>query len=104
MSSRLSPAATGSCGRSSGSSGPDGSRSGSSRPAADRSRATARRSSTLSGLSESLAEGMEQNNIVALDIPPEADLRAVKELLRTGEADGRWDYEEGCVTEAWLNF
>ena len=48
-------------------------------------------------------EGMGQYNIVALDIPPEADLRAAKDLLRTGEADGRWDYEEGCVTETWAS-
>ena len=40
--------------------------------------------------------------IVALTIPPDADARAVKELLRQGEADGRWEYEEGCVSDTWL--
>ncbi len=39
--------------------------------------------------------------IVALTIPPDADARAVKALLRQGEADGRWEYEEGCVSDTW---
>jgi hypothetical protein len=43
-----------------------------------------------------------QFGVVALDIPPDADHRAVKDLLRVGEADGRWGYEEACVTDAWL--
>lgn len=40
-------------------------------------------------------------NIVALDIGPDAPLALIKSLLAEGEADGRWYYEEGCVTEQW---
>ncbi|MBO1752567.1 DUF4265 domain-containing protein [Actinotalea sp. BY-33] len=41
-------------------------------------------------------------SMVALDIGPEGPLAAIKGLLDDGEADGRWHYEEGCVTERWL--
>ena len=47
-------------------------------------------------------EGIEQYSIVALDVPSDADLASVKRLLREGEADGRWDYEESCVSDAWI--
>lgn len=48
------------------------------------------------------AEGMSSPvNMVALDIGPEAPLAFVKSLLVTGEADGRWYYEEGSVTHEW---
>ena len=40
-------------------------------------------------------------NIVALTIPPEADLTAVKRTLQQGEADGTWAYEEGCISSEW---
>jgi hypothetical protein len=40
--------------------------------------------------------------IVALDIPPDADLPAIKALLLEGEAEGRWYFEEGCVGNAWI--
>jgi hypothetical protein len=47
-------------------------------------------------------EGMSSPvNMVALDIGPDASLSSVKSLLATGESDGRWYYEEGCVTEEW---
>ncbi len=46
-------------------------------------------------------EGVEQYSLVALNVPPEADLVAVKQLLRAGEQDNRWAYEEGCVGVAW---
>ncbi|MEU6414250.1 DUF4265 domain-containing protein [Microbispora sp. NPDC046933] len=46
-------------------------------------------------------EGAEQFGLVALNVPPTADLAAVRRLLVQGEADGLWDYEEGCVTDAW---
>lgn len=50
-----------------------------------------------------LGEGMATPvNMVALDVGPDAPLAAVKGLLERGEADGRWHYEEGCVTEHWL--
>jgi hypothetical protein len=47
-------------------------------------------------------EGVEQYGIVALDVPPDVDITGVKRLLREGQRDGRWDYEEGCVGDAWL--
>jgi hypothetical protein len=47
-------------------------------------------------------EGVEQYGIVALDVPPDVDLAAVKRLLYEGARDGWWDYEEGCVGDAWL--
>lgn len=40
-------------------------------------------------------------NMVALDIGPDAPIASVKSLLAQGETDGRWYYEEGCVTEEW---
>jgi hypothetical protein len=40
--------------------------------------------------------------IVALDIPPDADLPTIKAVLLEGEAAGRWFFEEGCVGNAWL--
>ena len=38
---------------------------------------------------------------MALDIGPDAPLARVKSLLADGESDGRWDYEEGCITDEW---
>jgi hypothetical protein len=47
-------------------------------------------------------EGMSSPvNMVALDIGPDTPLSSVKSLLASGEADGRWHYEEGCITEEW---
>jgi Domain of unknown function (DUF4265) len=46
-------------------------------------------------------EGLEQYGIVALNVPPAADLGAVQRLLRQGVDDGWWDYEEGCIGQAW---
>lgn len=48
-------------------------------------------------------EGVEQYGIVALDVPADADLHAIKTLLLAGGADGRWDYEEGCVSDRWID-
>ena len=39
--------------------------------------------------------------IAALDIPPEADLRAIITRLRAGRSDGAWDFEEACVSAEW---
>lgn len=47
-------------------------------------------------------EGIEQYGMVALDVPSEADLQSVKALLMAGENDGRWFFEEGCVSSEWL--
>lgn len=46
-------------------------------------------------------EGIEQFGIVALDVPEDADLVPVVGLLRRGRDDGWWEYEEGCVGDAW---
>lgn len=47
-------------------------------------------------------EGAGPYPIVALTVPPDADVRAVHDLLTRGKADGWWDYEEGCVDAAWI--
>ncbi|MET9604813.1 DUF4265 domain-containing protein [Streptomyces sp. NPDC006512] len=46
-------------------------------------------------------EGIEQFRMVALDVPPEADLPRIRALLEDGEAKEWWHWEEGCVTPAW---
>jgi hypothetical protein len=46
-------------------------------------------------------EGIEQFRMVALDVPPAADLVRIRELLQHGESKGWWQWEEGCVTAAW---
>lgn len=48
------------------------------------------------------AEGAQQYGMVALDIGPDVDLRAVRTELRAGAADGSWEWEEGRITDAWL--
>jgi hypothetical protein len=48
-------------------------------------------------------EGLEQFGMVALNIPPDGDLGAVQRLLRQGVQDDWWDYEEGCIGQAWLS-
>ncbi|HEX2212988.1 MAG TPA: DUF4265 domain-containing protein [Mycobacterium sp.] len=40
--------------------------------------------------------------MAALDIPSEVRSRDVKALLVERQADGWWDFEEGCVTQEWL--
>jgi hypothetical protein len=47
-------------------------------------------------------EGLGQFEIVALNVAPDADIAAVKRLLRDGERDGWREYEEGCAGGAWL--
>jgi hypothetical protein len=46
--------------------------------------------------------GLPGFRIVALNVPPTARLSEIKALLREGEADGRWGWEEGCVDDRWL--
>ncbi|MEU6174818.1 DUF4265 domain-containing protein [Streptantibioticus parmotrematis] len=46
-------------------------------------------------------EGVEQFGMVALDVPPTADLAKVQELLHHGVTEEWWDVEEGCVTARW---
>jgi hypothetical protein len=46
-------------------------------------------------------EGLEQFRMVALDVPPTADLVKVRRLLDHGVAQEWWHMEEGCVTARW---
>ncbi|MEU8661573.1 DUF4265 domain-containing protein [Actinoplanes philippinensis] len=46
-------------------------------------------------------EGIQEYGLVALEVPPTADLAGVQRVLRAGARDGWWDYEEGCVSDAW---
>jgi hypothetical protein len=46
-------------------------------------------------------EGVEQYGLAALNIPAKADLKTVKHLLKKGEKNNHWAYEEGCVGPAW---
>jgi hypothetical protein len=46
-------------------------------------------------------EGAEAYALVALSVPADADLAAVKGLLREGEQDNRWTWEEACIGDAW---
>ncbi len=47
-------------------------------------------------------EGAGSHPVVALTLPPDADLRSTHALLREGKDGGWWDYEEACVDEAWI--
>lgn len=47
-------------------------------------------------------EGMTQYGMLALDIEPTAPLAAIASTLRRGVADGSWEYEEGRITQAWV--
>lgn len=47
-------------------------------------------------------EGMSSPiRMVALDIAPDAPLSSIKALLVSGETDGLWYYDEGCITDDW---
>ncbi|MFE5597298.1 DUF4265 domain-containing protein [Streptomyces sp. NPDC056549] len=46
-------------------------------------------------------EGIERYGMVALDVPPEANLPPIRKLLERGEASGWRHGEEWCVTAAW---
>jgi hypothetical protein len=46
-------------------------------------------------------EGIGQFGLVALNVPGTADIAAVKRLVVQGADEGRWHYEEGCVTRQW---
>ncbi|MGW7265689.1 DUF4265 domain-containing protein [Streptomyces sp. NPDC054842] len=46
-------------------------------------------------------EGIERFGMVALDVPPTADLAKVQRLLKHGVAEEWWDMEEGCITPQW---
>ena len=40
-------------------------------------------------------------DIIALNVPEDAEFRRIKTALQQGEADGRWAYEESSITRAW---
>lgn len=46
-------------------------------------------------------EGIERFGMVALDVPPTADLAKVQRLLNHGVTKEWWDMEEGCITAQW---
>jgi hypothetical protein len=46
-------------------------------------------------------EGIEQFRMVALEVPPQADLPKIRELLEHGATKEWWHWEEGCITAAW---
>lgn len=46
-------------------------------------------------------EGIEPFRMVALDVPPTADLAKVQRLLNHGVGKEWWDMEEGCITVQW---
>lgn len=48
-------------------------------------------------------EGAPQYGLLALDIEPTAPLAAVVSTLRAGVADGSWEYEEGRITQEWID-
>ncbi|MGH8883285.1 MAG: DUF4265 domain-containing protein [Stackebrandtia sp.] len=55
----------------------------------------------LADLAPLQVSGQGMFGLVVLDVPPTADLAAVRRLLRGGEHAGRWTVEELCVTAAW---
>lgn len=54
----------------------------------------------FSGLGAS-GEGAGSYPIVALTIPPNVDLPAIKAVLIAGQQDRSWDYAEGCIDDIW---
>ncbi|WP_103502816.1 MULTISPECIES: DUF4265 domain-containing protein [unclassified Streptomyces] len=46
-------------------------------------------------------EGNQHFRMVALDVPPQADLAGIRELLEHGARSEWWQWEEGCVTADW---
>ncbi|QIY71640.2 DUF4265 domain-containing protein [Streptomyces sp. RLB1-33] len=46
-------------------------------------------------------EGFERFRMVALDVPPTADLAKVQRLLNHGVVKEWWHMEKGCVTAEW---
>jgi hypothetical protein len=43
----------------------------------------------------------EELPLVAFNVPADADLGGIKALLVSGQVQGWWYFEEGCVTDAW---
>lgn len=49
------------------------------------------------------AEGASQYGMLALDISPTDPVEEVVRVLRAGVADGSWEFEEGRITQAWID-
>ncbi|MGW0766846.1 DUF4265 domain-containing protein [Streptomyces sp. NPDC002676] len=47
------------------------------------------------------SENWERFGMVALDVPPTADLAKVQKLLNHGVVKEWWHMEEGCITAQW---
>ncbi len=41
--------------------------------------------------------------LVAFDVPADADLGAIKQVLADGKTNGWWHFEVGCGTDRWWN-
>lgn len=48
-------------------------------------------------------EGFGERPIVSVEVAPSADLAALKRQLIAGEMEGLWHFEEGCVSQAWMD-
>lgn len=48
-------------------------------------------------------EGVPNYGMLALDIEPSAPLDQIVSLLRHGSEFGWWEYEEGRITQAWID-
>ncbi|MFC9424626.1 DUF4265 domain-containing protein [Streptomyces sp. NPDC056987] len=46
-------------------------------------------------------ERIDHFRMVALDVPPDAELQRIRTLWEHGEVKGRWHWVEGCVTAVW---
>jgi hypothetical protein len=45
------------------------------------------------------SEGTHVPGLIAVDIPPSVRYADVRTFLTTGEQDGRWEFEEGCIAQ-----
>lgn len=48
-------------------------------------------------------EAASQYGLLALDIGAEAPLDDIVAVLRAGQESGSWDYEEGRITQEWVD-
>ncbi|GGW71353.1 DUF4265 domain-containing protein [Streptomyces xantholiticus] len=48
------------------------------------------------------AEAIEKFGMIALSVPPSADIPGVKGLLIQGSEADWWDYEESCIGNVWV--
>jgi hypothetical protein len=55
----------------------------------------------FSALGAECESALPAHRVVALDIPPTAEVARIKDLLIEGEVDGRWGYDEGLIDDLW---